>query len=431
MERKLPLCVLAVFGIALLTAPVFGQGKPVVAVLDLEANGFTREEKVVAVDSLTRALFGTGRFTVIARSDRDKILKEQSQSFQDAYDAASQVRVGRLLSANMIVAGSLAKVGKKIILDLRLIDLETSKILQTAHGSYDIMSGLINDGAVLAGTLASYAFDLALTGTTWEFSLGDSITFQEGGIVMFNNLNSTGKWKQTGHRVVFDCNGFTGYEVTVKDDSLEGVWYRIATPDQTNPTSLRKVKAAAASVSPVSLPGSIWRMNDNPDDIVVFYDGGLAVFPKTFSTGAWVRIADRLSIDIGYTDAYDITLGAAADRCEGFRHPANNPKARQPVRFQLVTMRKPESQSKSIAGTTWTWKNGTTARFNTDGTASFSHTPSGGHWQQRGDQVTFTLKVNGTNVFFSMYIFHDEMKGVFFRGNANNSLFHTDVTIKK
>lgn len=407
---------------------VFGQDIPRVAVLDLDAKSFSREETTAVVDSLIAGLVGTKKFTVIARGDRDRILKEVAASLQESFDERYQIQIGRLLSATMIVAGSLSRADNKIVANFRLIDIQTAKIIQTTAGSYHTLSDLLIDCAALAGTLAAYSMDLSLTGTTWEFSLGDSITFLEGGIVIFNKLNATGKWKQNGNRVVFDCNSFTGYDVVINGDVLEGVWYRIAKPAETYPSSLARVKTTDEVPSPIRLPGSIWQLDAASDDIVIFYDNGLVVFLKRFATGAWLRAGNRLSIDVEYTTTYEIVLAGDPNRIEGVWYLGNNPKEKHPVQLRLLEKKRVTLKSKNIAGTTWAWQNGTTARFQKDGTAIFSHTEYTGHWKQTGDLVEFDLKVSGNRVFFSMFIFDDEMKGIFYRADDPKSLFHSTLT---
>ena len=80
----------------------------------------------------------------------------------------------------------------------------------------------------------------SVEGTTWAFCSGNmKASFQSGGIAAITGASRnpvTGqphtlecggsRWKQTGSHVVFDCNGFTIYDVEMDGDRLIGRWYR-------------------------------------------------------------------------------------------------------------------------------------------------------------------------------------------------------------
>jgi TolB-like protein len=402
----------------------FSQEKPVVAVLDLETQGVSIKERGAFIDRLTAELYKTGKFVVISREDRDKLLKEQANSLRDAFDEKRQIKIGKLLSANQVVTGSIRKIGKNLVVDLRLLDVNTSKMLQTAGASYTGITEVINDCSSLAFTLAGLSSRYDVTGTTWEFGLGNTITFLDGGIVYFNKLNARGHWKQKGNRVVFDCNNFTGYQVVIEGEKMKGVWYRIKTPKDTSPTFLSKTPPPDKEIIKVSLENTTWQCNENKEKIL-FFKGGLVVFPDRQTSGMWLRRGNRVAVEVGYVTAYDLVVKDKKS-ITGTRHLENNPNERFPVTFSLQRTRIDKAPAVRLSGTTWQWSTKSTVTFLKNGTTKFSHTSYKGTWKQQGSYVEFDINT-GQRVVFYMYIFGDKMKGVLCQVEKRNNTYHSNL----
>jgi len=85
-------------------------------------------------DRLRNELFNTGAFTVVERDQMSEILKEQGfwQSGACSNDACV-VEVGQLLGVKQMLAGSIGKVGSTYSISVRLIDVATGRIVQTAN----------------------------------------------------------------------------------------------------------------------------------------------------------------------------------------------------------------------------------------------------------------------------------------------------------
>jgi hypothetical protein len=136
-----------VLGILLfLTMSIFSQKTPseVVTVLDFETSDVSEAEAKVFTDFLTSYVVAIGHYRVIDRSQRDRILDELRFSLSDCTDEKCQLEVGKLLSANLIIVGSLGKVGDRFILNTRLIAVETGEALRTASEKYSSMGDLID-----------------------------------------------------------------------------------------------------------------------------------------------------------------------------------------------------------------------------------------------------------------------------------------------
>ena len=108
--------------VLLLHLPAYSQqsteDKPVVAVMDFGIKNIPRAEGEVVVDYLASAIFRTGYFDVIDRSQRQTILAELEFSYGDCTDEACQIEIGRMLSANQIVVGTLGKAGTRYIINI-------------------------------------------------------------------------------------------------------------------------------------------------------------------------------------------------------------------------------------------------------------------------------------------------------------------------
>jgi len=408
----------------LCTTALFSQNNPVVAVLDFEVHGMSQKDSSALIDSLTAELYKTNKFIVIARADSDKVLQEQEKSLQDIFNQEQQVKMGKLLSAHQVVTGSIRKVGKNIVVNIRLIDVETSKVLQTANGTYNGLADIINDCPSFAFTLAGLSSEINVAGTTWEFELGDTITFLAGGIVYFNKINAKGKWQQKGRRIVFDCNNFTGYDVVIEGNQMKGVWYRIKTPEKTNPTFLTKTLLPDEETVQVKLDDTTWKIDESGESILFFKDG-LVVFPRKQMTGSWIRMGSRISIDVNYITKYDLNI-KNKNTITGDRHLANNPTERHPVSFTLQRNNIDKSQAPGIEGSTWLWSTKSTVTFLKNGTTQFSHTEYKGVWKQQGAYVEFEINTSQL-VVFHMYIFADEMKGILRQVENQNNKYHSDL----
>jgi hypothetical protein len=130
MSRFNRLCFLFAFFMLLqmLSAQVYYNQ---IAVLNLEAVGVSQNESITMTDRLRSELVNSGAFTVIERSKMDEILQEQGLQQTGCTSDECAVEIGKLLNIRLICAGSIGKVGALYSVSLRMIDVESSKILFT------------------------------------------------------------------------------------------------------------------------------------------------------------------------------------------------------------------------------------------------------------------------------------------------------------
>ncbi|HAK46376.1 MAG TPA: hypothetical protein DCO79_10730 [Spirochaeta sp.] len=67
------------------------------------------------VDFVSSHIVSTGNYRVIDRSQRQTILNEIQFSYEGCSDETCQLEIGRLLSAKLIVIGSLGKLGEQYL----------------------------------------------------------------------------------------------------------------------------------------------------------------------------------------------------------------------------------------------------------------------------------------------------------------------------
>lgn len=101
----------------------------VIGIIDLEANGVDATEAKAITDRLRIWLGRTGTFEVIERNQMETIMEEMGFQASGACNTNEcVVQVGQVLGASKMVAGSVSRVGTLYSLQIRMIDIATSRI---------------------------------------------------------------------------------------------------------------------------------------------------------------------------------------------------------------------------------------------------------------------------------------------------------------
>lgn len=103
-----------------------------IAVLELEAGGISAYEAQVLSNRLRTELFKTEKYTVLERDKMDEILVEQGFQLSGCTTNDCVVEAGKLIGVEKMIAGNIAKIDNLFTIDIRLIDVETGKVLKTA-----------------------------------------------------------------------------------------------------------------------------------------------------------------------------------------------------------------------------------------------------------------------------------------------------------
>jgi TolB-like protein len=99
--------------------------------LPFEQKGTVSEVSLSFQDHLTDALVNQNRFQVVERDKLDLILQEQKLSRTELIDRSTALRLGKLVVAQSIITGSIIETRTGIEVVGRMIDTETSEILDT------------------------------------------------------------------------------------------------------------------------------------------------------------------------------------------------------------------------------------------------------------------------------------------------------------
>lgn len=101
--------------------------KQTIAVLDFESIG-SEEHLGKAVSEIIRTeLIETNRYRVVERAQINKTISEQTFQKSRLIDDKSAVELGKLLGADLIVIGSVVKIGTSYTINSRMIDTKTGE----------------------------------------------------------------------------------------------------------------------------------------------------------------------------------------------------------------------------------------------------------------------------------------------------------------
>ena len=130
------------------------QDKMRIAVLNLEPKEVSANTADMVSDILRTELLNTGLFRVLERGEMDAILKEQSFQHSGCTETACAVKIGKLLSANKMLVGTVGKIGEKFIISGRIVDVEKGELEFSDNVQVYSEGALVDAAKELAGRLA-------------------------------------------------------------------------------------------------------------------------------------------------------------------------------------------------------------------------------------------------------------------------------------
>lgn len=123
--------VLLAFVTAFTLAPgAFADEKPRVAVFDpaTTSKAIDSDTRVAVRELICSALVNSGEYNILERAMLDKVMKESKFNNSAAVDETQATELGKLAGANKVVLPVLSKVGGKIMLSVKLIDVTTASV---------------------------------------------------------------------------------------------------------------------------------------------------------------------------------------------------------------------------------------------------------------------------------------------------------------
>jgi hypothetical protein len=139
--KRISLCFVSLFLIMVCNVGL-AQENFTIAVLDFEGFGISVSETQALTNRTRTLIFRSGKYQIVERGKMDEILKEQGFQQTGCTTEECIVQVGQLLGVKFMLAGSIGLVGSTYTIDMRIIDVETSKIYKSA--SQDVY-GKIDD----------------------------------------------------------------------------------------------------------------------------------------------------------------------------------------------------------------------------------------------------------------------------------------------
>lgn len=124
------------FVLACLISGIVRAEVPSAAVFELEPRGVDSNSTRIIEDALSDGLMRSGKMRLLERSQMKTILQEQGFQQSGACDGSEcAVQVGKVLGVQRGIIGSVGKIGRKWVLNARMIDVETGEMLATSQRS--------------------------------------------------------------------------------------------------------------------------------------------------------------------------------------------------------------------------------------------------------------------------------------------------------
>ena len=116
---------------------IFATPKPVMVIATFDAKGFSEEDIEFVMNLFTSSFIKLGVANIVDRSSFDKIKKELSFQDSDWSDSNKVAEMGHALNANQVAVGQLMKRRNKIILTVKILDVNTTTIIASNIGTVD------------------------------------------------------------------------------------------------------------------------------------------------------------------------------------------------------------------------------------------------------------------------------------------------------
>lgn len=124
---------------------------PSIAILDFTGIGVSQQEIQVLSNRVETHLVQLGRHQVVERGQMEQILLEQDFQMTGCTTNECAVEIGQLLGAQLMLAGSFGKIGTVYTIDMKIIDVETGRVLRTtSYDSEGTINRLLTEGVAVA-----------------------------------------------------------------------------------------------------------------------------------------------------------------------------------------------------------------------------------------------------------------------------------------
>ena len=128
-----------------LLAAAVDTEKERLAVLELIGLNVEPIETQIVTELMGSSVIKLNRYTVIEAGQRDRIMEEWNFSLSGMNEEEIPFEIGKLITARMVITGSIAKSAERVILNLRLLDIETGVALYSSFKVFDSFDQILDD----------------------------------------------------------------------------------------------------------------------------------------------------------------------------------------------------------------------------------------------------------------------------------------------
>ena len=126
-----------IISILLILSTIAFPQKITLAIMGFEATNIDAAEVKILTDRLTTKMAQAGKFIIIERARMNEVLVEQGFQQSGCVSSECAVEAGSMLGVEIIVTGSIGKLGDLYTMDVRAISVESGKIINQASRDCD------------------------------------------------------------------------------------------------------------------------------------------------------------------------------------------------------------------------------------------------------------------------------------------------------
>ena len=159
MHRKVLSLLFVIFMSLVMTglSPLYAQRtkRMRIAVLELTPLKVRPELATGVTDLLITELVNCGEFDVLERTQVLQVLNEQGFQQTGVTDTSAAVEAGRMLNADMVMIGTLQQFDQSLVINVRLVEVSSAKILFADREVADNNDKLIDASSLLIDSITA------------------------------------------------------------------------------------------------------------------------------------------------------------------------------------------------------------------------------------------------------------------------------------
>lgn len=129
---------LSILLIGLCALALFAQPqKPTIAILDVGGTNIDTTQTMLVYEYIIDRINRSDAYTVVERAALEQAMDELEISLSDMVDASTAVQIGKVAGARLVLVSSLTLTEGVYYLSMRIVDVQTSKIMNTAIETAD------------------------------------------------------------------------------------------------------------------------------------------------------------------------------------------------------------------------------------------------------------------------------------------------------